>query len=226
MAAARKIPPDLLTDSEATLRLVQDLLEELEETESEDGTRQAAGILDQVGRLMDSNPGLPPLFVRVYAEMQRILFAIRERRMALEHAARDRLQHTNEKLQEVSSATEVAATSMLDAVDRSLGLVDEIERGGGGPAAFTNLKEELHGLVVLLQFQDITSQQLEYASATITDMEDKVGMLADLFESAVLGAKTEAPRMEEAASVPTYDPHASVEGAANRQAIADDVFAR
>ena len=56
-----------------------------------------------------------------------IVSSLRESRGLLEKQAMERLSSTHQRLAEVSSATEMAATGMLDGLDRSLVLVDHLE---------------------------------------------------------------------------------------------------
>ena len=88
-----------------------------------------------------------------------------------------------QKLAEIYSATEVATSEMLDGLDRALILVDQIEVAPASSDADADprdgLREELHALVTLMQFQDITAQQLGSAS---TLLEDRMIRLAEVFD--------------------------------------------
>ena len=149
----------------------------------------------------------------------------------------ERLKSTHEKLAEVSSATEMAATGMLDGLDRALGLVDEMDDadGSGGTAERhgalrDSLREELHTLISLLQFQDITSQQLGYANAVLLDIEGRMVELAGVFDLGWLGldgegdGAVETPARDLDGASVTCDPGASHFGAQSRQALADEIF--
>ena len=88
-----------------------------------------------------------------------------------------------QKLAEIYSATEVATSEMLDGLDRALILIDQIEVAPSSSDADADprdeLREELHALVTLMQFQDITAQQLGSAS---TLLEDRMIRLAEVFD--------------------------------------------
>jgi hypothetical protein len=227
---------ELLHDSEVTLRLVDDLVTEIsEQTDDEVVKADALRLLERLNRRRVQTREIESLFVRMYAELQRILYSVRKSRGLLEEAALQHLESTNAKLKEVSSATEFAATNMLDGVDRALSLVGRIEDEPDDEAAFEELREELHALVVALQFQDITSQQIEHASAVIVDLETQLRRVTEIFARVVI---QDAPDDLDDEDPPkpatggngngnghaTYDPEASVSDASSRQAVADDIF--
>ena len=172
---------------------------------------------------------LPTVLLLAYAEIQAVLRSLRESRDALDHAAVQKLQHTSAKLLEVSSATEVAATGILDSLDRATAMVDEldtIEMTGAPHAAEVRgrLRDELFQSISCLQFQDITTQQLRHASSMLAEMEERMARLAQaLAPSSLGGAPAAAPR----AHVPRtdFDPGATLADAEARQSLANDIFA-
>jgi chemotaxis regulatin CheY-phosphate phosphatase CheZ len=217
-----------LQDSAATLRLVDDLVAELASLPDEEGMN--AGLLRMLERLAEhqsESRSVERAFVRMYAELQRILYKVRQSRGLLEEAALTHLETTTAKLQEVSSTTEHAATNMLDGVDRALVLVDKVENEPD-PEAFQSLREELYALVVALQFQDISSQQLEHASAIIADLEGQLRRVVRIFALSVFNDEGDdgRPKGDNGFKHPmgAFDPAASTQDAATRQAVADDIF--
>ena len=88
-----------------------------------------------------------------------------------------------QKLTEVSSATEMATSELLDGLARALLLVDQLEVGPSSSDDDADprddLREELHTLVTVLQFQDTTKQQLGNAS---TVLEERMLRLAEVFD--------------------------------------------
>ena len=218
---------ELLQDSEVTLRLVDELVAELSEEDQDDTVNN--GVLSLLDHLADRRAdarGVDVLLVRMYAELQRILYNVRKSRGLLEEATITNLESTNAKLKEVSSTTEFAASNMLDGVDRALGLVDHVQQQPDDAPSFDALRDELHALVVALQFQDIISQQLDHASTIIADMETQLRCVTRMFAVSVLrdddGDADDAPAF--AVSTGAFDPAASVSDAATRQALADDIF--
>ncbi len=216
---------ELLQDSEVTLRLVDDLVEDLAiEQDGDDGVN--AGVLGLIEQLADrraGSRGVDTLLLRMYAELQRILYNVRRSRGLLEEATLTNLENTNAKLLEVSSTTEFAAVNMLDGVDRALAIVDRVQQEPGDAAAFDALRDELHALVTALQFQDIISQQLDHASTIIAEMEGQLRRVTRLFaESVLIGPDEDGD--PPAFPVGAFDPAATVDNAATRQALADDIF--
>jgi chemotaxis regulatin CheY-phosphate phosphatase CheZ len=169
---------------------------------------------------------LPFILERATVEIQNVLANLRDSREALESATVEKIQHTSEKLKEVTSATEVAATDILDALDRAQNHIDDLdaadEAGDREKGRNTRdlLREEIFGMMGCLQFQDITTQQLSYAASVLTDMESRLLSIAKLFDpaSALVRAATHVP------DPLTFDPNATVKHAEQRQALADEIF--
>jgi hypothetical protein len=208
---------ELLYDSEASLRLVSNAIGEL-----------GAGATDATPSTALAQ--LPRTLVRAYGEITAILERLRESRGLLEQASVDKLSEMQAKLSEVSSATEVAANDILNGLDRTVGMVDELDTlaalpDSAAPSAAVRLKmrEELFGLMVSLQFQDITTQQLAYASSVISDMEQRLSQMAELFDPRALGIEPAAAPAPVRTPV-QFDPHATTTNAADRQALADAIF--
>ncbi len=212
---------DSLYDSEAALRLVDAALAELRDDDQKGPGSDVAGCrLDQpspIG-LVD----LSHILARAYGEITSVLANLRESRALLEDAAVERLQHTSDKLREVSSVTEMAATDILNRLEIAVGLVDAIEgaeesRRREGAAT---LRDELFAMMGAMQFQDITAQQLNYASSVLVEMEERMAQLARIFDPAAFGIAAATPT----APTGAFDPDASTENAGARQAVADAIF--
>jgi hypothetical protein len=173
--------------------------------------------------------GLPTTLLRAYSEICSVLQTLRQGRDALRQVTVETIQHTNAKLHEVSSATEVAATGILDGLDRAIAMVDELDAldasGDGRPAEIrSQLRDELFQAIGCLQFQDITAQQLSYASSILVEMEARLAEVVHAFDPA--DAMALPPPPAPAPPVPrAFDPSASLGGADGRQALVDKLFA-
>jgi soluble cytochrome b562 len=229
---------EVLYDSEAALRLVDSQLDELRREPTPAAADDPADALrDETRRHLTallSQPvsqglglaALPLILTRANEEIQAVLASLRDSRTALEAATVEKLQHTSAKLQEVTSATEVAATDILDGLDRAQGLVDRLDEAdaaadaGAARAAREQLRLELFAMMGCLQFQDITNQQIAYASSVLTDMESRLQQIARLFDPATHlgGPVLTAPDPR------TFDPEATTRNSAERQAVADAIF--
>ena len=241
MAGDTRVPPEDLGDTQATLRQVEGVLGDFD---------RAGERLEEVDRVIDGLEARPTglkelvsILVKTYSEIMCVIDSLRKSRGLLEEAAMERLKSTHQKLAEVSSATEVAATGMLDGLDRALVLVDHLEAGSSDSdsdesgAHRDELRDELHTLMNLLQFQDITAQQLGYASTVLRDIEDRMVRLADVFDlrgmgieglsdvfSSELGGPQESGGEPDEDGQLTNDPEASTLNAEGRQAVADEIF--
>lgn len=260
MAAPAKVRRESLSDSEATLRQVEGVLTDFQGeapvVEETNGARnKVLEVLADLGERPAGLRDLVDILEAAYGEVMNIVESLRQSRGLLEKAAMERLSSTHQRLAEVSSATEMAATGMLDGLDRSLVLVDHLEAAdGGAPAADgekgageirDELRDELHQLMGLLQFQDITSQQLGYATGVLQDIEERMLRIAKVFD--LTGGKAEsesnpvlalAPEPSEALGellagtesngkgkdFDVCDPEASNFDADSRQALADEIF--
>ena len=229
---------ELLYDSEAALRLVDSAIEDLRDTH--DDAARSATPSAELRELLDASGslglvGLTTVLTRAYGEIVGTLGKLRESRTVLEKTTVEKLQHMHDKLREVSNATETAATDILNGLERSVAMVDDMDAKAdagdaqGGADLRNKLRDELFALMGCMQFQDITTQQLSYASSVLVEMETRLAELATILDPATLAggkvAAAAAPAPAPASGPVTFDPNASVENAAARQAVADEIFA-
>ena len=169
---------------------------------------------------------LPEMLMRAYTEVCGVLNNLRSSRDALQQATVERLQHTSSKLQEVTSATEVAATSILDGLDRAVALVDQLDTlDASGNAEAIDVRNQLRDELFLaqggLQFQDITAQQLSYASSMLAEMESRMLGLAKALDPTATSRPIEASSDSRNLA---FVPGATLDKADVRQALADSIF--
>jgi hypothetical protein len=229
---------ELLYDSEAALRLVDSAIEDIREA----GPRASAGPSAEslhAGHLRDllqaAGPlgllGISQILARGHGEIVSVLRSLRESRDVLARTSAGRVQDTHAKLREVTNATESAASDILDGLDRAVALVDQMDaKASDGDAATgvdlrSKLREELFSLMGCMQFQDITTQQLSYASSVLTEIETRLAELASILGPAALGAAVVPAPVAPSGPV-TFDPAASMADAEARQAVADQIFGR
>ena len=239
MTMANERASELLYDTASTLRLLDAELGELapRRTTSESAlpaaTAAAAAAIGATDRVL---PLLPALFVRAMGEVHAMLASIRTGREHIRATATERLAHTNEKLDEVSSATAHAALDIMDALDRAVAKVDELETedvladATKGTAIRMDLRDELFAVMGHMQFQDITSQQIMHVQSLLADMETRLSEIANLFDHqagdnappaapAVVAARTER-------DAHSFDPNATLSDPESRQALADSLVGR
>jgi hypothetical protein len=149
------------------------------------------------------------------------------------------------RLTEVTSATELAATDILDGLGRTLALVEDLDAAetlsdDERHRMLGSVREELNGVVHHLQFQDVTAQQLAHIASLLEDMRARSNQMMKIFApqmvsfakpTPVVGTRT-IPQARPASVTPTagapgdlYDPHATMAPSDDRQAIADEIFA-
>jgi len=227
---------ELLYDSEAALRLVDSAIEDLRtlpRTRAAPEPTANANLRDILSASGSLNlVGLSQILAQSYGEIVKVLGSLRESRTVLERAAVEQLHQTHDKLREVTNATQVAATDVLDGLDRAVALVDDMDakaRDGdadGGADLRNKLRDELFSLMGCMQFQDITAQQLTYASSVLTELESRLARLATILDPTGLKVAAVATVPPVSSDPVTFDPRASLENAESRQAVADRIFDR
>jgi chemotaxis regulatin CheY-phosphate phosphatase CheZ len=172
---------------------------------------------------------LPLILERANNQIRSVLAHLRETRTALQTTTFDKLQTTHDKIREVTSATEDAATNIMDACDRASQLVDELDTIDAAETPDrqkalelrSTLRDELFMMMGALQFQDITSQQLAHASTVLVEMENRLADIANLFDSSI---SVERPLASLAIDEKSFDPNATTRNAEERQHLADEIF--
>jgi chemotaxis regulatin CheY-phosphate phosphatase CheZ len=233
-AAAQRLT-SYSADLEATVKLMYQLVREIYAMEA-DGRRLDR--IHDIAEALDRRPSLaalPQVLLKAYSEITGALGGIRLSRETIQVHAVDRIRHTKGKLAEVSSATETATTELLNGLDRALGHIDKLEQAAGTDAGSLDdgrtlhqaLRDEVNGLFNVLQFQDITAQQLSSVYDLLADVEARLVAVSELFDPAVAD---EAPLAVLQSSDPTegpktYDHDASTKCADLRQSLADAVLA-
>ena len=176
-----------LYDYEATLRLVDSALDELQILGVELGHGDSYDDFaaaddesdeDESGR----NPG------RAFREVQEGLNSLRHSRAVLERTSEEK----NFPRRSESEVPAVSATDALSGLDRALLLVDRFqeEGAGGSPAdtTFDGIRDEIRAAMACLQVHDVTEQQLSYASSILLDMDGRLTQLADLLDPQGFGS--------------------------------------
>lgn len=207
---------EVLYDSETVLRLVDRELEELCDDSHTSGSH------------------LPVLLATVQSanlQIEQVLRTLRDSREALQDVTLREIHNSMAKLAEVISATEQAATRIMDGVDRAHGLIDQLDELNStnasgdadvkSAATRTCLREELFAIVGALQFQDITSQQLGHVTKMLADVKRRLHVTAAVLEGGFASATTIDP-----APALSFAESASTRNSVERQAAADVLWGR
>jgi hypothetical protein len=225
-----KTSSQVLYDSDSVLRLVDAAIEGMgitpTGTPSENAQSSPTLVVDSgvADRLVEVQGSL----AFGYQAILKILGALRQGRGSIEAVASDRLHPAHEKLQEVTNTTEVAATDILVGIEECLAMVDRLDEVDGaadrseGVTIRSDMRNKLFDLMNHLQFQDITRQQLNFASSVLLDTEQHLAQIAAAIEPTA--APLPMPPIEDR-NKGTYDPRATTQNAAERQAVADQVVA-
>ena len=214
-------------DAEAALQLMDRMLDELRQAlpQAERLRREMRSALAEPTADATRIGALYPMLLRAYTEAAAVLLCLRESRTAIEETAAQTLHDTSAKLREVTSATETAAAGIMDGIDRLTSLVDQLDDAGivGSEAAAlrARLRDELFLLTGCLQFQDITTQQIDCAISLLGKMEHRLDQLS---RPALPTGETAAAPPAEPASLRLSDPSASMLNAEERQALADEIM--
>jgi hypothetical protein len=208
---------DVLYDSETMLRLVDSELEELR-----DDARDPAPGGNHVGVLL-------AVMERASSEIAQVLCTLHTSREALEGVTLQEIHDSTLKLCEVSTATEIAATRMMDGLERIHSFVDRLDEldvtnAAAEPATEsaivrTRIRDELFAVMGSLQFQDITSQQLGHVAQMLHDIERRLHATSSLLS----GGHGDAAAMS-GEQLPTFSESASTQNSLERQAAADAIF--
>lgn len=174
--------------------------------------------------------GLPTALLRTYNELAEALDGIRLTREVIQANAIEGLRDSHLRLNEVTSTAESATISLLDSLDRTLAMVDSLESDQAVNRSETvaELRDHLNGMFGHLQFQDIISQQLRGVMQLLSDIEDRIARVADLFDNALGVAPRPAGALAEEPSAASrdgsYNAEASARDADSRQAAIDETF--
>jgi hypothetical protein len=129
-------------------------------------------------------------------------------------------------LREVTSATEMATTDILDGLSRANALVEQLD--GAAPVSdearhlmVSSLRDELGNVVNRLQFQDITGQQLRHIGNLLADMNRRITQVVTIF------APSSVTFAGESIPTPASARDSAYPNIVDRecQAVADEIFA-
>lgn len=219
-ARAAQTHEDVLHATDTALRLVNQALGDLG---IDPMGRASGGVVASEATLRQ----LAAMVVHANGEVTALLELMRSSRAILDQTRRAHLHQLQAKFAAVTATTETAAVAMLDGLERALAIVATLERDAvtveneGEP--LSALRDELYGVINLLQFHDITSQQLGYAASVIGQTEHRLEELATIFTPVLVGGADDLVGDGERASPAHLDPNA-LSDKRESQAFADALF--
>lgn len=216
------------SELETTLTLLHQLFVEVQQMEP---TLRSARRIQAIMVSLKQQPNLdklPQAMLRIYAQVMEALSGIRVTRDLLQAYSADGLRATHARISEVNSTTENATMELLNGLDRTQALIDQLQAGCNAESATVNfdlLRNEVNQLYSCLQFQDIITQQLHGVSAQLADVEQRMEQVAGLFDEQ-LGVHKEPPAAAPVALADprTFNGHASMQNVVDRQALIDAAF--
>ena len=154
-------------------------------------------ILESIKEINLELADVPITLDKTYEIIKDIINSVSKSRVQLQGAVEGLIKQTGEQITKVTSATEEATQKMLDVSDalteKQNNLVDKLDKlVEEKPELKTELEEikndvyeqQDDAFMILdhLQFQDITSQQLEGAFSMLGQIEEKLLIIANLLE--------------------------------------------
>jgi hypothetical protein len=168
-----QIAEQLLYESEATLRLVDTLLDELQVMEPH---------LSHVGRVahglrleeetIEEPSELPEQLESAANQARAVLDALAQSRDVLERISLDKRGGRSDELGEAPSAIEVR-----EGLERVLLLVDRLDEEREPAAVRGLLRAEILEMLAGVRAQEITEQQLGFASSVLNDTQSRLSAL-------------------------------------------------
>ncbi|HWA56950.1 MAG TPA: hypothetical protein VG692_06840 [Gemmatimonadales bacterium] len=220
----------MAAELESTLELTQELVAELKNHREE---WPRLGRVPRIAAKLAAQPHLgqlPAILLRAHAEITEILGGIRLTREAIEAHAVERIRDTQNRLSNVTTTTESATIELMNGLDRSIELVNSLEQQANHRASadgFQRLRDEVSALYNHLQFQDITSQQLQGVTHSLLELETRVAAVAAMFDQKTeSGAREELLRMFDPGSSAhlAYNPDATMSRTRADQTMVDETF--
>ncbi len=155
--------------------------------------------------------------------------------------SRDKVPQATDQLDKITEQTEAAAHRMLDMIEQitqreeqviaGLGQISQLA-ATGDHAPISGLAKDLSGkanttlndaftIMNTLQFQDITSQQMDHAAALLEDIETKLHTILQIIGGEEFRGTMAQPRAHKERA---YDPHAEMKDNHAKQSDIDNLF--
>lgn len=170
----QEIAEQLLFESEATLRLVDSLLDELQELQPHlhDGHVGMHALQLDDEQVEPEEGDFPDRLSSAAGQARALLNALARSRSVLERTSLEKLPGGLDEARETPSAVEVRG-----GLERALLLVDRLEAESGGSAVQRLLRDEILEMIGGVRAQEITEQQLSYASSVLRETETQLSAL-------------------------------------------------
>jgi chemotaxis regulatin CheY-phosphate phosphatase CheZ len=139
-------------------------------------------------------------------------------------ATAEKLPKASIQLDKVSTATEMATTEILNIVEGMMAKVEQIRsETGGDHTRLASLQDDCTNIMIALQVQDITAQQIAAVNKLMQSVDEGLGRLMRHFTDVATERGDATYRTERLDIV--FDSTAEYGGVAERQRVADAVVA-
>ena len=161
-----------------------------------------------------------PFLEDVIAFVRDIVPMVEELKSSVE-ASTDKLPRASTQLDKVSTATEMATTEILNIVEEMMVKVDRLRTETGGHPMLESIQGDCTNIMIALQVQDITAQQIAAVNKLMQSVDEGLTRLLRHFTDVATeseGVKYQAEHLNI-----VFDSSAEYAGGAERQRMADAV---
>lgn len=161
-----------------------------------------------------------PFLEDVIAFVRDIVPMVEELKSSVE-ASTDKLPRASTQLDKVSTATEMATTEILNIVEGMMAKVDRLRTETGGHPMLESIQGDCTNIMIALQVQDITAQQIAAVNKLMQSVDEGLTRLLRHFTDVATESGGEKYQAEHLNIV--FDSSAEYAGGAERQRMADAV---
>jgi chemotaxis regulatin CheY-phosphate phosphatase CheZ len=193
--------------------------------------------MDELKALFSFGQRMMPIAKALFDFLQEIVPLLESINVSIQES-NSKIPTAARKLNSVTQATELATTEILDLVDKIAlqiteikGTVEDMRKSGDGPKfepSYKSIEEKLENIemntssiMMSLQVQDITSQQIAAVNHLMESVQGRLGALVEDFGKAnfedIRGSKVDFP------TDVTFDANAVYTKSSDRQELANNV---
>ncbi len=161
-----------------------------------------------------------PFLEDVIAFVRDIVPMVEELKSSVESTT-EKLPKASSQLDKVSTATEMATTEILNIVEGMMAKVDRLRTETGAHPTLEGIQEDCSNIMIALQVQDITAQQIAAVNTLMQSVDSGLTRLLRHFTDVTTESTDQRYRTDRLNIV--FDSSAEYTGGAERQRMADAV---
>jgi chemotaxis regulatin CheY-phosphate phosphatase CheZ len=184
---------------------------------------------DEVVASLNNTPESQAFIADVFGFLRHILPVIGELQKSIAQTS-EKLPTASRQLDKVTEANEIASTEILDTVERIMSKALALQTsgsGGGNPGWKSELDEiqsDCTGIMMALQVQDITAQQIAAVNRLMQSVDEGLNELLQHIRG--VKGQSNSSEFKQQHITKSYDPNADFFGSADKQRVADDLIAQ